>query len=100
MAFRSAPAQNAPPAPVSTQARMPGSLSTVSQASRIPASIGPLSALRFSGRFMVTISTAPRCSVSRCGRSGPAAAGAAGVVVTSLSLLRLCPSRPGACPEQ
>ena len=46
MALRSAPAQNAPPAPVSTQARMPGSRSTSSQASRIRASIGPLSALR------------------------------------------------------
>ena len=55
--FRSAPAQNAPPAPVSTHARMPGSLSTRSQASRIRASMGPLSALRTCGRFIVTTST-------------------------------------------
>ena len=54
MALRSAPAQNAPPAPVSTATRMPGSRSTSSQAWRIRAIIGPLSALRASGRFIVT----------------------------------------------
>ena len=57
MAFRSAPAQNAPPAPVSTQHRMSGSASTWSQASRMIAIISPDSALRASGRFMVTTRT-------------------------------------------
>ncbi len=57
MAFRSAPAQKAPPAPVRMQARMPGSLSTRSQAAAMIAIIGPLRALRACGRFMVTIRT-------------------------------------------
>ncbi len=69
IAFRSAPAQNAPPAPVSTQTRMPGSLSTWSQASPSSASIGPLSALRTCGRFIVTTRTCPRRSMSACGCS-------------------------------
>ena len=69
IALRSAPAQNAPPAPVSTQTRMPGSPSTVSQACRISSIIGPLSALRTAGRFIVTISTCPRRSMSACGSS-------------------------------
>jgi len=69
IALRSAPAQNAPPAPVSTQTRMPGSLSVASQASRIRAIIGPVSALRAAGRFIVTISTGPRRSRSACGGS-------------------------------
>ena len=69
IAFRSAPAQNAPPAPVSTQTRMPGSLSVRSQAWRIRAIIGPVSALRAAGRFIVTISTGPRRSMSACGGS-------------------------------
>ena len=57
IALRSAPAQNAPPAPVSTQTRISWSLSTVSQACLISSIIGPLSALRACGRFIVTIST-------------------------------------------
>src|SRR6516162_10916175 len=69
IAFRSAPAQNAPPAPVSTHTRMPGSLSTWSQAWRSSASIGPLSAFRTCGRFIVTTRTCPRCSMSACGCS-------------------------------
>jgi hypothetical protein len=67
IAFRSAPAQNAPPAPVRMAARISGSLSTRSQASFMIASISPLSALRTCGRFMVTISTCPRRSTSACG---------------------------------
>jgi len=67
IALRSAPAQNAPPAPVSTQTRMSGSLSVMSQACCISAIIGPLSALRACGRFIVTISTCPRRSMSACG---------------------------------
>jgi hypothetical protein len=74
IAFRSAPAQNAPPAPVSTQTRIPGSVSTRSQAWRIRAIIGPLRALRTSGRFIVTIRTCPRRSMSVCGRAASAGA--------------------------
>ena len=77
IALRSAPAQNAPPAPVSTQTRMPGSLSTVSQACRISSIIGPLSALRACGRFIVTISTCPRRSMSACGSSAGGSSAAA-----------------------
>src|SRR5205085_10334067 len=40
--FRSAPAQNAPPAPVRTQLRIESSLSTRSQASTMIAIISPL----------------------------------------------------------
>ena len=85
IALRSAPAQNAPPAPVSTQTRMPGSLSTVSQAWRISAIIGALSALRASGRFIVTISTCPRRSISACGGPAPG---------TSLAPSEPVPSEP------
>ena len=67
IAFRSAPAQKAPPAPVSTHTRMAGSLSTWSHALRSSASMGPLSAFRTSGRFIVTTRTGPRRSMSRCG---------------------------------
>jgi hypothetical protein len=57
IAFRSAPAQKAPPAPVSTHARISGSVSTSSQAWRRIAIISLDSALRARGRFIVTTST-------------------------------------------
>ena len=69
IALRSAPAQNAPPAPVSTHTRMPGSASTWSQAWRSSAIIAALSALRASGRFIVTTRTCSRCSISAWGCS-------------------------------
>ena len=50
---------------------MPGSLSVMSQAWRIKAIIGPVSALRAAGRFIVTISTRPRRSRSACGGPSP-----------------------------
>ena len=83
IAFRSAPAQNAPPAPVSTQTLIPGSLSASSQAWRISAIIGPLSALRTSGRFMVTIRTWPRRSIKACGGPAPVSSAGTGVDVTA-----------------
>jgi hypothetical protein len=55
--LRSAPEQNAPPAPVRMAQRMSALLSTSSQASAIPCIISPDSAFLASGRFMVTIST-------------------------------------------
>ncbi len=67
MAFRSAPAQNAPPAPVRIATLMSRSASTWSQASRISAIISEDSALRACGRFIVTISTCPWRSISACG---------------------------------
>ena len=73
MALRSAPAQKNPPAPVRMHARMSGSVSTRSQAASIPRIIGPDRAFLASGRFMVTIRTCPRRSVSRCWSSGVAA---------------------------
>jgi hypothetical protein len=69
IAFRSAPAQNEPPAPVSTHTRISGSASTSSQAARMIAIIGPDRALRASGRFMVTTSTWPCRSTRQCGAS-------------------------------
>ena len=69
IALRSAPAQKAPPAPVRTQARIPGSASTLSHAARMMASISAESALRTRGLFIVTIRTGPRCSTRACGSS-------------------------------
>ena len=54
MAERSAPAQNAPPAPVRIATRTSASSLTRSQASLMIASMSPDRALRFSGRFIVT----------------------------------------------
>jgi hypothetical protein len=70
IALRSAPAQKAPPAPVRMQTRMESSLSTRSQASRMMASISGDSALRASGRFIVTMRTWHRCSTSASGIDG------------------------------
>src|SRR5215472_5179329 len=81
--LRSAPAQNAPPAPVSTATLICGSASTSSQAWRISVIIGPLSALRASGRFIVTMSTWPRRSMSACGCSGLLVAGIEGRISMS-----------------
>src|SRR5690242_10794278 len=94
ISLRSAPAQNAPPAPVSTQTRMPGSPSTWSQAWRISAIIGPVSALRASGRFIVTIRTCSRRSMSACG--APPSAGGVGVMAAGVSSAR---TRPGGLPR-
>src|SRR4051794_12858427 len=65
IALRSAPAQNTPPAPVSTAQRICGSLSMRSHASAIPTSISGESAFLASGRFIVTTRTWSCNSVSR-----------------------------------
>ena len=65
--LRSAPAQNAPPAPVRMHTRTSGSEFTRSQACSMIASISPESALRTSGRFMVTTSVWPTSSTRQCG---------------------------------
>src|SRR5256885_6026147 len=65
--FRSAPAQNAPPAPVRTQLRIESSESTRSQAETMISIISPVIALRASGRFIVTTSVCPSCETSACG---------------------------------
>jgi hypothetical protein len=57
--LRSAPAQKAPPAPVSTATAAPGSASKVRKASASAAAVGPSTALRRSGRSMVTTVTGP-----------------------------------------
>src|SRR5258708_5335028 len=90
LAFRSAPAQKAPPAPVRTATRISGSLSTSSQAWRIRAIMGPLSALRASGRFIVTIRTWPRRSIRAWG--GPVSAAGAGVAVMMTIISTLEPA--------
>ena len=51
------------------QTRISGSSFTRSQASDMIASISPESALRASGRFIVTISLWPSCSTRQCGLS-------------------------------
>jgi len=63
---------------------MPGSLSVRSQASRIRAIIGALSALRACGRFIVTISTCPRRSMRACGCPAPEPVSCAAVAVTAI----------------
>ena len=68
--LRSAPAQNAPPAPVRMRTRTSGSEFTRSQACSMIASISPDSALRTSGRFMVTTSVWPTSSTRQCGWVG------------------------------
>src|SRR5437667_8767947 len=61
-AFRSAPAQNVPPAPVSTATASPSSASKRRNASTSTAAVGSSTALRTSGRLMVTTATSPSVS--------------------------------------
>ena len=63
-ALRSIPAENVPPAPVSTPARSSVAASSSSTASRIPAATAPFRALRASGRLIVMTCTAPWRSTS------------------------------------
>ena len=67
MAARSAPAQKDPPAPVRIATRTESSEFTRSQASDMISSISPDSALRFSGRFMVTTRAWSTSSTRQCG---------------------------------
>src|SRR3954451_669167 len=63
MALRSAPAQNAiPPAPVRTITRASSSASKRSSAASSASAVGPSTALRRSGRSIVTTAAAPRRS--------------------------------------
>src|SRR6266545_980031 len=64
IAFRSAPAQNAPPAPASTATELSGSASKARKAPASAAAVGPSTALRRSGRLMVTTVTGPSRSTS------------------------------------
>ena len=57
--FRSMPAQNVPPAPVSTMTRMSGRASRSSRTAAIPAATAPFTAFRAAGRLMVTTATGP-----------------------------------------
>lgn len=68
---RSAPAQNAPPAPVRTTTRTSGSALASSQAPAMPRIISSDNAFRRSGRFMVTTMTCLSRSTSRCPSSPP-----------------------------
>src|SRR5438132_517551 len=61
-AFRSAPAQNVPPAPVRTATASPSSASKRRNASTSAAAVGSSTALRTSGRLMVTTATSPSVS--------------------------------------
>ena len=63
IAFRSAPAQNVPPAPVSTATVAAGSASKARKASASAAAVGPSTALRASGRSMTTVVTGPSGSM-------------------------------------
>src|SRR3712207_1174236 len=58
-ARRSAPAQNVPPAPVSPATRADSSASNSSNAASSAAAVGPSTALRTSGRSIVTTVTGP-----------------------------------------
>ncbi len=58
-AVRSAPAQNVPPAPCRTATAAPSSASNARNASASAAAVGPSTALRRSGRSMVTVVTTP-----------------------------------------
>jgi hypothetical protein len=64
IAFRSAPAQNAPPAPVSTATAAFWSASKARKAPASAAAVGPSTALRRSGRSIVTTVTGPSRSTS------------------------------------
>ncbi len=74
-ALRSAPAQNVPPAPVRTATARSSSWSKATKASRNWSAQTLSTALRRSGRLMVTTVTGPSCSTSResarYGRYGP-----------------------------
>ena len=63
-ALRSAPAQKFPPAPVSTATAASSSASKSRKASARAAAVGPSTALRASGRSMVTVVTGPSRSTS------------------------------------
>ena len=58
-ALRSAPAQKVPLSPHSTATAAESSRSNSSNAAYSPAAAGPLTALRASGRFMITVVTGP-----------------------------------------
>src|SRR5215211_7340284 len=73
IALRSAPAQKAPPAPVSTATEAPGSRSKARKASARAAAAGPSTALRRSGRSMVTTVTGPSRSTRTPGPSATVA---------------------------
>ncbi len=62
IAFRSAPAQKQPPTPVSTATARSASPSKRRKASASSAAVGPSTALRASGRSMLTIATGPSVS--------------------------------------
>src|SRR3989454_9319953 len=57
ISFKSMPAQNAGPAPRTSTTRTSRRLSRSSKAARSPVSIAVFMALRWSGRFMVTVAT-------------------------------------------
>src|SRR5882724_5034993 len=59
IALRSAPAQNVPPAPVSTATAASGSASKSANASVSAAAVGPSTALRTPGRSRMTVVTGP-----------------------------------------
>src|SRR5262249_24613593 len=63
MAFRSAPAQNAPPAPVRTATDRLSSAAKARNASASASAVARSTALRTSGRAMVTTVTGPSCSM-------------------------------------
>src|SRR5438105_13536115 len=62
-AFRSKPAQNVPPAPVSTATASCGSASNRAKLPAKAAAVSESTALRTSGRSMVTVRTAPSTSL-------------------------------------
>src|SRR5277367_4659547 len=66
IAFKSAPAQNAPPAPVMIATRISAFAFTSSQVLDMISIISVDSALRASGRFNVIVSTCPRRSTIAC----------------------------------
>src|SRR5262245_1176911 len=66
---RSAPAQKAGPAPVRTIACTPSSASAALRPSSRASLSALLSAFRFFGRFIVSVRTAPRSSISSSGMS-------------------------------
>src|ERR1022692_423978 len=70
--FRSIPAQNVPPAPVSTITWMSVRVSSSSRAAAIPLATASLTALRAEGRSIVTTATGPSTSVSTASDTGVA----------------------------
>jgi hypothetical protein len=83
-ACRSAPAQKVPPAPVRTPATRSSSASSSSNAASRADAVGPSTALRTSGRSMVTTRTGPSRSVRTA------------VLVSSATF---SPSSPGSVPD-